>query len=193
MFIPKTYTYLFLSSAAFTLASCRNNVIEKLEQKKFFSLKTYFETEAVRLDKSKLLVAKKVSENGKTESKTLTDVKWAEELAFVGESDINRIAWVDKYSVDTVSFDDNNLVTYVALDENLAVKRVALTFNKETNECLSVSVEKGTDNFLYSSWQKIFYTPGNQLNIYGHLSVRWLFEKDYATDFVIVQTEELDN
>ncbi len=159
--------------------------------KRYFDLAQFAKAEAQRLEKQHLLVTIKVSEGNKSESQTRTNINWEEQLKFLADADINRPAWVDKYTVDTMVLDKNQILTYLATEANLTVRKIVLTFSPETKECVGITLEKSTENFLYSSWQKVYYTPGSQLNIYGHLSVPWLVDKDYATDLVVVQPEGL--
>ena len=169
------------------LASCDKKPVDKFASKHYFDLSKYAQTEAQRLNSKHLLAIKKVSEGEKEESKTITNIDWQKELTVIAEADINRPAWTEKYQQDSMVFDNTSLITYTAQDPNLMVKKIVLTKAIPSGECLSITIEKGNENLLYSSWQKIYYTPGSQLNIYGHLSVKWLLENDYATDLVVVE------
>jgi hypothetical protein len=176
----------------FFISGCEERILELNQEKHFFDLKKFVEKESERLKKQNLPVLKKVAKGEKKEQKNISNLVWKDELMPIAESDLNRPAWKSQYNADTSIFDKSILVTYTGLNKDLAVKKMALTFDKETKECLSISIDKASENFLYSSWQKIYYTAGGHLNIYGQLDMHGIIKNEYASELVVINTNELE-
>ena len=174
------------------ISGCKGKILELNQEKHFFDLKGFVEMESIRLQKQNLPVLKKVVKGEKKEQKNLSNLVWKEELLPITESDLNRPAWKSQYKADTSLFENSILVTYTGLNKDLAVKKMALTFDKDTKACLSISIDKESENFLYSSWQKIYYTSGGHLNIYGQLDMHGLIKNEYASELVVINTNELE-
>jgi hypothetical protein len=174
------------------MAGCHGEILEIKHKGNFFDLKEFVEKESERLQNQNLPVLKRVVKGDKKEQKNLSNLVWKDELMPIAESDLNRPAWKSQYNLDTSFFENSILITYTGLNKDLAVKKMALTFDKDTKECISLSIDKASENFLYSSWQKIYYTAGGHLNIYGQLDMHGIIKNEYASELVVINTNELD-
>jgi hypothetical protein len=174
------------------MAGCHGEILEIKQKENFFDLKGFVEKESERLQKQNLPVLKVVVKGEKKEQKKLSTLVWKDELMSIAESDLNRPAWKTLYNSDTTFFEKSILITYTGLNRDLAVKKMALTFDKDTKECISLSIDKASENFLYSSWQKIYYTAGGHLNIYGQLDMHGIIKNEYASELVVINTNELE-
>ena len=189
----KSFGWFFLGfGLLFFNTGCKEKRLDLNQEKHFFDLKEFVEKESERLQKQNLPVLKKVVKGEKKEQKNLSNLVWKDELMPIAESDLNRPAWKSQYKADTSFFDKSMLVTYTGLNKDLAVKKIALTFDKQTNECLSISIDKASENFLYSSWQKIYFTAGGHLNIYGQLDMHGIIKNEYTSELIVINTNEIE-
>lgn len=132
----------------------------------FFNLVTYFNHEKIRLQNLDNL-QKRVTYNGKTESKQLTprDPSLLTDLEVFSKADINRPDWIDKFSVDTIrEGNDSNLhISYVALQEKLPIRKMDIHFQQDTVSRLVIF--KSSDSPLASFSQKLIYDPDSGFSI----------------------------
>lgn len=175
----------------FVLFSCKEELLESNKSKHFFDLKAFVKSQAELLSKQGMPVIKKVAKGGKSEQVTLSKLNWEQELNLIAESDLNRPSWKNHYDIDTARSDDSYVVTYTGQNKDLAVKRIVLTFRNSDHAFMALTIEKSSENFLYTSWQKIYYTEGGQLNIYGNLNMHDWINNSYSTELTVVNTSEI--
>lgn len=124
----------------------------------FFDLETFFEKE-IEILKSTKKVEKTAMINGETETKTLKDLDFSQELAIFTQSNINKTAWLDKYAIDSVYNAQKQLVqlNYTAKEERLRTREVIISF--ENKEITKVEVQNATKNIIAQSQQNLVYVP----------------------------------
>lgn len=159
----------------------------------FFNLKEFAQMESASLQKMDLTVLKKAAKNKEKEQQILSNLDWENELASIAESDINRPAWKSQYAVDSLEEQNTLNVSYTALNNELPIKKIRLSFEKQSRKFQSLVIDKSSENFLYSSWQKIYYERGGKLHIYGQLSMYSLLKNEYATELVVIETKDIVN
>lgn len=152
------------------------------DDKKFYNLKAYFMNQANKLAVRKQNVRKTITKDGRSEVVEMKSINWVEELEVFKESDINKPAWRDAYVTDTVFLQKSTVISHDALNEDNPIQHLVVTLDPVTGSCLRVSIDKHTDNFLYTSRQKLFYSAGEGYKIKGSLSVKYLFDSEYEVD-----------
>lgn len=131
-------------------------------------------------------VRKKLTKDGQSQTIERGDVNWREELELFFESDINRPAWRGAFQADTVKLEQMMVITYRTDNPEIPVKNVVVTLDRETRQCLRLTIDRGTENFLYSSTQKLFFTPGEGYTIKGHLKVPFIFESEFSVESTFI-------
>ncbi|MFC2176064.1 hypothetical protein ACFLR1_03750 [Bacteroidota bacterium] len=180
--------FLYVVIAA-VLCSCTKNPVEIYykDQRAYYDIPKFINAQSTNLDKKKQWVRKTVTKDGRTHIIERGDIEWNDELSAFIDSDINRPAWRGSFKVDTISLDRVWVITYKTEVSEIPVKNVVVTMDKESKECLQVTVDKSTENFLYTSNQKLFYTTGEGYMLKGKLSVTYLFESEYAIESEFVE------
>lgn len=133
-------------------------------------------------------VRKEVTKDGHSHVVERGDIDWKEELDAFKEADINRPAWRGQFKIDTISLERVYVITYKTDNEEIPVKNVVITVDKDTRQCLQVTVDKRTENFLYSSDQSLFFTTGEGYMMKGKLSVNYLFESEYSIESEFIES-----
>ena len=133
-------------------------------------------------------VRKHVTKDGHSHIIERGNIAWQEELDAFTESDINRPAWRGEFKVDTISLERVDVVTYKTENKQIPVKNVVVTIDKDTRQCLQVTVDRVTDNFLYSSTQSLFFTAGEGYMMKGKLSVSFLFDSEYSIESEFIES-----
>ena len=175
------------------LSGCMVDSLKNDPKSVFFSLKEFAHLESASLQKMNLTVLKKAAKNKENEQQILSNLDWENELAPIAESDINRPAWKSQYAVDSLEEQNTLNVSYTALNNELPIKKIRLSFDKQSRKFQSLIIDKSSENFLYSSWQKIYYERGGKLHIYGQLSMYSLLNNEYATELVVIETKDIVN
>lgn len=166
------------------LCSCDRDVAEVYyEDERFYhDIPAYMNKQIDRLQEKDQWVRKHVMKDGHSQIIERGNINWKDELSAFVESDINRPAWRGEFKIDTIRLERQWVITYKTTNPQIPVKNVVVTIDRETSECLKVTIDRSSDNFLYSSEQKLFFTLGEGYAMKGRLSVNYLFESEYAID-----------
>jgi hypothetical protein len=157
------------------------------DQRFYYDLPTFVKKQADNLAAKGQWVRKRVTKDGHHHIIERGDVEWTEELDLFVESDINRLAWRGEFEVDTIKLEREYVVTYKTENEQIPVKNVVITLDKETRQCLKVTVDRRTKNFLYSSDQSLYFTTGEGYMMKGKLSVSYLFDSEYTIESEFIE------
>jgi hypothetical protein len=133
-------------------------------------------------------VRKHVTKDGNSHIIERGDIDWEEELDLFIESDINRPAWRGEFKVDTINLEREYVITYKTANAQIPVKNVVVTIDKGTRQCLKLTVDRRTDNFLYSSDQSLYFTTGEGYMMKGKLSVSLLFDSEYSIESEFIES-----
>jgi hypothetical protein len=133
-------------------------------------------------------VRKHVTKDGHSHIIEHGDIDWKEELDAFKEADINRPAWRGEFKIDSISLERVFVITYKTDNEEIPVKNVVVTIDKDTRQCLQVTVDRRTKNFLYSSDQSLFFTTGEGYMMKGKLSVSYLFDSEYSIESEFIES-----
>jgi len=172
------------------LSSCSKDPAEMYyeDQRFYYDIPNFMNKQVNNLRKKHQWVRKTVTKDGHTHIIERGDIEWDEELAAFIDSDINRPAWRGAFKVDTISLERVWVITYKTEVQEIPVKNVVVTVDKDTKQCLQVTVDRSTDNFLYTSNQKLFFTTGEGYMVKGKLSVSYLFDSEYAIESEFVES-----
>ncbi|HAP69045.1 MAG TPA: hypothetical protein DCR04_04865 [Flavobacteriales bacterium] len=133
-------------------------------------------------------VRKHVTKDGHSHIIERGNIDWKEELDVFKEADINRPAWRGEFKVDSISLERVFVITYKTENEEIPVKNVVVTVDKDTKQCLQISVDRRTKNFLYSSDQSLYFTTGEGYMMKGKLSVTLLFDSEYSIESEFIES-----
>lgn len=136
----------------FTLGLICCNKPQSKTSIKLIDLKGYFLKEASRLQKQNTPIHKTVTQNGITETKNISVIKWVNELSLFIESDINKPAWENSYLVKK----SNRSIQYIALDTNLKTRKIVV-IQDLNQKIIAVEITNQTKNILYSSEERLKY------------------------------------
>lgn len=159
------------------LLSCENDK-EVAFEKPYYDLKGFMETEIERLEKEQPTVEKTITTQGEQEKQTLGNINWKDELASFVDLDINKPSWRNSYVADTFATDTTITYMYTTVldDHPICYLRVELDKN---GKCLNIEGERKEDNFVYSIWQNLSYSPGDKYSIMGSQKFHFIFSTPY--------------
>ncbi len=138
------------------IVSCGQEVKVTMQQNTFFDLETYFEKEINRLVANQKTVTKRIQLNDKEETKKITDLDFAKELAIFSKSNINKIAWIEEYQVDSI-LESNQLqeLRYSTTNEKLKTQKLSIIYSGE--KVSEIKIYNTTNTALADSEQQLHY------------------------------------
>lgn len=192
------------------LCACKKDPVDQYfeDTTVYFDMGSFFRAQVDNLNKRKLAIRQRVVKDGFAQTIEKEQVNWEEELAPFIDADINRPAWRNLFHVDTVLRNEHLVVIEYSLNNNPvdqdgnpvsgAVKgwfspnpcpvcKVVLTKDLKTNTPLKVSIDKLTDNFLYTSSHKLYFTTGEGYMVKGRIEVKYLYRSEYSVDSKFVE------
>jgi hypothetical protein len=172
------------------MCSCHQDPAEAYyeDQRFYYDLPTFITKQANNLQTKNQRVRKHVTKDGHSHIIERGDIEWTEELDLFLESDINRPAWRGEFKVDTIKLEREYVITYKTENKQIPVKNVVVTIDRETRQCLKLTVDRRTQNFLYQSDQSLYYTTGEGYMMKGKLSVSYLFDSEYSIDSEFIES-----
>lgn len=149
-------------------------------ENRYFDLAGFIDKEVARLQELKPEVEKTVTLNGQSETKTISDIDWAQELQAFRDGDINKAAWRDSYNADstvvTTLNGDSTVVVYSARSEALPVQSIVAFFGG-TTELVEITIKRQSDNFLYTSKQTLKYSVDKEYRLENNQETVLIGEK----------------
>ena len=143
-----------------SLASCNSSENEN-QEKIFFDLAQFIDTEIAYLEANNARVEKTVKINEVSEDITIDDLDWKKELEIIRQSDLNKAAYKLSYDKDS----SNTRILYTLKDtEKLPIVSLRIRKN-DAGEITQVRSEHKSENYLYSSTKTAIADFEN-----GHLS-----------------------
>ena len=172
------------------MCSCSKDPAEVYyeDQRFYYDLPSFMSKQVENLQSKGQWVRKHVTKDGHSHIIEHGDVDWKEELDLFIESDINRPAWRGEFKVDTIDLEREYVITYKTSNEQIPVKNVVVTIDKDTRQCLKLTVDRRTKNFLYTSDQSLYFTTGEGYMMKGKLSVSLLFDSEYSIDSEFIES-----
>jgi hypothetical protein len=172
------------------ICSCSKDPTEVYyeDQRFYYDLPSFITKQAKNLQSKSQWVRKHVTKDGHSHIIERGDIEWMDELDLFIESDINRPAWRGQFKVDTIKLEREYVITYKTENKQIPVKNVVVTIDKDTKQCLKVTVDRRTDNFLYQSDQSLYFTTGEGYMMKGKLSVSYLFDSEYSIDSEFIES-----
>lgn len=158
------------------------------DQRYYYDLPKFFENQINNLKSKGQWVRKHVTKDGHSHIIERGNIDWNEELGVFLDSDINRPAWRGEFKVDTINLEREYVITYKTGNEQIPVKNVVVTIDKQSKQCLKLTVDRRTENFLYKSDQSLYFTTGEGYIMKGKLSVTYLFDSEYAIDTEFIES-----
>jgi len=165
--------------------SCQKDPVDIYFEDKpvYFDMSGFIRGQIVNLKGRGFGLRKREEKDGFTRTIEKEKVDWESELAEFLECDINRPAWRDRFETDTVLRNESTLVIrHTAMVPECPMRSMVVTYDRSTGTCLKVSIEKQTDNFLYSSEQRLFFTTGEGYSVHSKLEVSLLFSSEYEVE-----------
>lgn len=145
------------------------------QQKKLYpDIATYFKKEIERLQKAKPSVEKTIHINKQNEKKTLSNIKWEEELSLFIESDINKPAFKGLYQINK----QGNEATYTATKASLKTREIKIAYNA-SGKIERIAISNHSKNSLYTSDEFLEYRPDSLYQIVKRQEVLILGTNNY--------------
>lgn len=175
---------MFFSIAGLFLVACQGDSTQDVAKDGpavFFDIKTYFQSEIIRLNQQKPKVTKKVVLQGEKDQIEVEIEDFQKELQIFLNSDINKLAWQEKYQADT-TFEGNamDFIRYEALDTTLRTKLVEIAF--EAGQIQQIHIANSTESIVMQTKQDLIYRPESGYSI----------QSDQKTIFSEQKTLQLD-
>ncbi|MBI1287293.1 MAG: hypothetical protein GC178_06905 [Flavobacteriales bacterium] len=179
----------FVIAIVLLMCSCSKDPVEQYYENErfYYDLPLFINKQIDNLKKKGQWVRKHVTKDGHSHIIERGDIDWNEELDAFLESDINRPAWRGEFKTDTIILERAYVITYKTENDQIPVKNVVVTIDKDSKQCLSVTVDRRTKNFLYSSDQSLYYTTGEGYMMKGKLSVNYLFDSEYSIESEFIE------
>ncbi len=177
---------LLIGFASSLLCFSCTNPSSNTQKPIYFDWKGFLQKEIVRLEGVHPSLYKTIILNGKKESKTLSAVNFANELALFFDADLNKSAFENSYE----NLSENNLIWYsLKKDENLKVKKVLIHLDlMELPENVEIVVEE--KNILFSTSKKMHmhFVEGKleTYSIEGKQQLAWLSPSTYQMMGVVL-------
>lgn len=140
---------------------------------KYFDLKGYFAGEIKKLTGLNPAVDKTVTHNFASEHKVMHIGSWKQEFNLFTESDINKPAWRNSYKVVTTP----DSIVYTATEPELKTRRISII--KKGENIGAIFIINRTQNFLYSTTDKLTYLPGKSYFIQKDQHVKVIGDNHY--------------
>lgn len=156
------------------LGSCVRDEQNKAQIETYFNLKSYFKSEANRLNKLHLHVDKAVAIDGETERKQIQINDFKNELSIFIDADINKASWRGEFTVKK----EGEAELYTTKNEKIPVKNVEIRYQK--NKLKSIQILVITKNILYVSSDILTYFPDSLYEIKKTQKIKLLKEKRYS-------------
>jgi hypothetical protein len=160
------YKY-FILLACFSV-SC-SNTQKASDEKVYFDIRSFFESEARRLQLNSPHVEKTVTQNNQSEAQKVTIHDWKAELDLFIESDINKPSWKKSYSIHK----NNNSIEYISNDGKLKTQRISIK-KSHSGKVISILIKNQTKNSLYTTIEELSYFPDSAYIISKKQNVRLL-------------------
>lgn len=145
---------LVLALLTLLFTQCQAPEVRSSAAKTFYDLKGFMNQEKERLVKNKVSFEKKITLNGKSETKIITEPDFKVEFSEFYASDINRAAWLDKYEEQK----DAAGIHYETKDDQLEVRSMDIEIE---NGLTTIRIEKRNKNLLNDS-QKVLHYQSNE-------------------------------
>jgi hypothetical protein len=167
--------------SAILLASCTPQKEQKVTA--YFDIKALFTKQIAYLNKQKPVFEKKVEINAEKETKEMSQIEWAKELAPFIEMDINKAAYLGSYDIIET---DSSLNYTLKKDEKKPIASVLILKNKGETAVTFVEMTSQDKNMLYS-WQKTVsanFKNGQIINykIKGNQKLMFFSEENYRIE-----------
>lgn len=153
---------------------CTSSIKEQKADLNYFDLKGYFQSEALRLQKSNPVISKTVIVNGAAETRKLKIADWQKEIAVFTEADINRSAWAGLFK--RVVNSQRELFT--SDNKKVPVKEVLIL--KKNNKPYGIQILVKNSNMLYSSADTLSYYSDSLYRVQKKQQIKLLSEKNYS-------------
>lgn len=144
------------------IASCKSG--SPNGAKKFFDLRAYFKSEAIKLGKSNPLITKTAIKNRDSEILKEHIKNWDSELSMFADADINKPAWTSSYAVSEAG----GITTYRSLDSTL--KTQSIVIKKQGDKVKLISIYNHIKRTIFGkrlneSTETLVYVPDSLYRI----------------------------
>lgn len=165
---------ILLPGILLVLLGCNPTEKSQKNALNYFDLKSYFDKEALRLNKSNPLLSKTVEVNQQTETKEIHITDWAKEFSVFSAADINRNAWKGLFNAKHT----DQQYLYTSDHEKVPVKEVLVI--KKNGQVHGIRILVNYNNILYTSADTLSYYPDSLYEVKKKQQIRLLSEKNYT-------------
>jgi len=186
MFQKSSFLYLLCLLLLASCADTANDERNALNQSRYVDLKTYFESEIVRMNQSNFVLEKTLLFDGETEKINSTKVNWKKEIEPFLDLDILKNTFTGRLNVDSVLLGpDEFTVKYTPNDSSVELKQLQVHFNHQ--KINAIKAEFASHNPLYHSYKLYEYFPDSLYMIEGNQKVKLVHSPSYKVSARIIK------
>ncbi|MBB4079858.1 hypothetical protein GGR28_002485 [Lewinella aquimaris] len=142
------------------LSGCYADELEReTQQEPFFDLAGYIDGQVDSLTAGRSAVEKTIVLNGNSETQTLSDLNFGNDLKVFRNADINKPAYLDKYRTDRRQAGDTLIQTYTATDSTLETR--LLTVRSLADRPVRIDIVRRTGTVLSAGIHHLRYDPAS--------------------------------
>lgn len=171
------------------LASCADKAYDErnaLNQSKYVDLKSYFESEIIRLNQSNYALEKTLLFDGETEKINTAKVNWKKEIEPFLDLDILKNTYTGRLNADTLLLNQDEFdVIYSPNDSSVDLKQLHVQFNHQ--KISAVKAQFASHNPLYHSYKLYEYFPDSLYMIEGNQKVKLVHSPSYKVSARIIK------
>jgi hypothetical protein len=175
---------------AIALISCNQGEIV-YTQKPYFDIPGFMDSVASVMQKGEFKIERGLSYGDETESITISEVNWAEELAIFDDLDINKPKYEQLLKFDTALHTGTKFVTITPSKKDMGIKSIVFELNL-ADEIKAISGQYSSENMLFSMNRKLRITFSDTrepiieaMDISGSQKIIFKSAVDYHTKSVV--------
>lgn len=173
---------LLAIGVAFLTYSCNSSLEESEEGNtgNYTDIPLYFQKQIDELNHANPLILKTVVSNNDKETREVHIKDWTNELSSFLTTDLNKPAYQGHVSKDSSA----NIVTYSLSGKNIDPTTVIIKYDSSTL-VKSFAIERTTQNFLYTTTEKLNFEKGRSYSIEKKQKVLFIGVNDYSINGII--------
>lgn len=171
--MKKIAFYFWILSITSLIGCKQENTQTNTPTDAYFNLKSFFEMEAIILNKQNPFVIKSVAKNETSETKKIKVKNWKKEFQSFIDADINKASWQNEFKITT----ENETTTYTTENVKISVKKLIVV--KKGKSVILIKAFVTDSNFLYTSKDTLTYYPSISYEIKKSQKIKFFSEISY--------------
>lgn len=162
------------------VSACSSDTSTEQNTSEYTDIASFVKQEVDFLKNRGVVLVKRSSWQGETQTDTLKQVNWEEEMYPFLELDIKPTVWVTDFTLSDSSRNNGEIIReFKARNDLQELRSFSIITLAETGEIRRIDAEVKVANKLTTSIQKISYTKGIGYTIAGKRDTKALGSEDY--------------